>query len=399
VPAEPAASAPRPAQQAKPIVVPLARRPMRPDPSMPSARLPTLTAAEEILRIAAARGASTVYVVAGAGPMVRADGEISSIEVEPLTASDVERMIIELGGPTSRDAGGEWKADVAQVGRVRCLTFHDHRGPGLILQMISPQALSADQLGLTSEVQALCGQSDGLVVVTGPRGSGKSTLMSAFVDLINRTRSDHVITLESQIEFVHQSRRSFVSQREIRGDAAAIVAAIRSALREDPDVLLIEDLRSADVTTAALEAAESGRLVLGSLTAASTQAAVDKLIELYPGERKVLTQTSLATALRGVVSQVLVRRQRGGRMAAREVLLNTPPVAAFIQDGKTGQLPLAIESGRRHGMMPLNDSLAALVRDGTVHVTEAWRKALDKESLLAALKRVGIDTSFAERLA
>jgi twitching motility protein PilT len=237
------------------------------------------------------------------------------------------------------------------------------------------------------------------VLVTGPTGCGKSTTLCSLIDLINRTRSDHVITLESQIEFVHQSRRSFVSQREIRGDAGAIVAAIRMALREDPDVLLIEDLRSAEVTTAALEAAESGRLVLGSLTAASTVAAVDKLIELYPGERRVLTQTSLATALRGVVSQVLVRRQRGGRMAAREVLLNTPPVAALIQDGKTAQLPLAIESGRRHGMMPLNDSLAALVRDGTVHVTEAWRKALDKESLLAALKRVGIDTSFAERLA
>ena len=132
---------------------------------------------------------------------------------------------------------------------------------------------------------------------------------------------------------------------------------------------------------------------------ATTFAAIDKLIELYPAERRAQTQTSLATALRGVVSQVLVRRQRGGRMAAREVLLNTPAVAALIQDGKTAQLPLAIESGRRHGMMPLNDSLAALVRDGTVHVSEAYRKALEKESLLAALKREGIDTSFAERLA
>ena len=398
-PVEAPVPAPRPSQEAKPVVVPLARRPMRPDTMPAPSRLPTLTAAEEILRIAAARGASTVYVVAGAGPMVRADGEISSIDVEPLTASDVERMAIELAAPTSRDAGGEWMADVAEVGRVRCLTFHDHRGPGLILQMISPQALSADQLGLTPEVQALCGQSDGLVVVTGPRGSGKSTLMSAFVDLVNRTRSDHVITIESQIEFAHQSRRSFISQREIRGDASAVVAAIRAALREDPDVLLIEDLRSAEVTTAALEAAESGRLVLGSLTAATTFAAIDKLIELYPAERRAQTQTSLATALRGVVSQVLVRRQRGGRMAAREVLLNTPAVAALIQDGKTAQLPLAIESGRRHGMMPLNDSLAALVRDGTVHVSEAYRKALEKESLLGALKREGIDTSFAERLA
>jgi twitching motility protein PilT len=265
--------------------------------------------------------------------------------------------------------------------------------------MIPPRAISADQLGLPPEVQALCAQPDGLVLVTGARASGKSTLLSAFIDLINRTRSDHVISIESQINFAHESRKSFVSQREVRGDAEAAAAAVRSAFREDPDVLVIEDLRTAEIVSVALEAAESGRLVLASLSAPSTIAAIERLIELFSPERRAHAQTSLGGALRGVVAQVLLRKVKGGRIAAREVLLNTPAVSSLILEGRTFQLPVALDSGRRHGMVPLTDSLAALVREGTVHVAEAYRKALDQEALLAVLKRDGIDTSFAERLA
>jgi twitching motility protein PilT len=392
------------------VVVPLARQTIRSEVtvSAASARVEGFSVAE-LLRVAAARGASTVYVVAQSQPMVRADGEINVLDIgsgAPLAESDVNRLVLDLAPPSARDAwqrgaSAEWMCDVEDVGRVRwrCLTFREHRGPGLIFRMIPPRAISADQLGLTPEVQALCSQSEGLVLVAGPRASGKSTLMSAFVDLINRTRSDHVVTMESQISFVHESRRSFVSQREVRGDSEAVVAAVRAALREDPDVLLIEDLRSAEIAAVALEAADSGRLVFGSLPAPSTVAAVDRLLELFPSDRRPQTQSSLAGTLRGVVAQVLLRRSRGGRVAAREVLLNTPPVAALIEEGKVVQLPLAMESGRRHGMIPLNDALAGLVREGTVHVTEAYLKAFDKEGLLTALKREGVDTSFAERLA
>jgi twitching motility protein PilT len=336
--------------------------------------------------------------------MIRIDGEIGPLESEPmLTASDVERLVLELAPPRRRDAlqNGpvEWLCDVPEIGRVRCLTFRDHRGPGVLFRMIPPRAISADQLGLTPEVQALCQQSDGLVLVTGARASGKSTLLNSFVDLINRTRSDHVITIESQIGFVHESRKSFISQRETRGDAELAATYVRAALREDPDVIMIEDLKSADVVAAALEAAESGRLVLASVPAASTIAALERLIEVFPADRRTKARTMLAGALRGVIAQVLLRRVTGGRVPAREILLNTPAVAQIVLEGKMFQLPVALDSGRRHGMVPLTDSLAVHVRDGSVSVAEAYRKALDRAALVALLKREGFDTSFAERLA
>ena len=383
------------------VVLPLARSPIAAEPTI-EVRTSAGTPLARVLKIAAARGAATVYVVARSQPVIRVDGEISVLDGEPaLTAAEVERLVMDLAPARARDVApvGEWMADVPDVGRVRCVTFRDHRGPGVIFRMIPPKAISADQLGIPPEVQALCAQPDGLVLVTGARASGKSTLLSAFVDLINRTRSDHVITIESQIGFVHESRRSFVSQREVRGDAETAAAALRSAFREDPDVLVIEDLRTPEIVSAAFEAAESGRLVFGSVSAPSTIAALDRLIEMFPLDRRAQAQTSLAGALRGVVAQTLLRKVRGGRIAAREILLNTPAVASLILEGKTFQLPVALDSGRRHGMLPLADSLASLVRDGTVHAAEAYRKATDRDALLAALRRDGVDTSFAERLA
>jgi twitching motility protein PilT len=402
--AEPVAELPRPKPVDEPrqaVVLPLARSPIASEPIV-EVRTTAGTPLERVLKIAAARGAATVYIVARSQPVIRVDGEISVLDGEPaLTAAEVERLVMDLAPARARDVApaGEWMADVPDVGRVRCVTFRDHRGPGVIFRMIPPKAISADQLGIPPEVQALCAQPDGLVLVTGARASGKSTLLSAFVDLINRTRSDHVITIESQIGFVHESRRSFVSQREVRGAAETAAGAVRSAFREDPDVLVIEDLRTPEIVSAAFEAAESGRLVFGSVSAPSTIAALDRLIEMFPLDRRAQAQTSLAGALRGVVAQTLLRKVRGGRIAAREILLNTPAVASLILEGKTFQLPVALDSGRRHGMMPLADALAALVRDGTVHAAEAYRKATDRDALLAALRRDGVDTSFAERLA
>ena len=403
-PVQHAPAAPEISEERPAVVVPLARTPIKPEivsvPFTPSED----AALMHTLRVAAARGASTVYVVAQSKPMIRIDGEIGPLESEPtLTAADVDRLVMELAPPRRRDAlqNGpvEWLCDVPEIGRVRCLTFKDHRGPGVLFRMFPPRAISADQLALTPEVQALCQQSDGLVLVTGARASGKSTLLNAFVDLINRTRSDHLITIESQIGFVHESRRSFISQRETRGDAELAATFARAALREDPDVMMIEDLKSAEIVAAALEAAESGRLVLASVAASSTIGALERLIEVFPADRRAKARTSLATALRGVVAQVLLRRAKGGRIAAREILLNTPAVSQLVLEGKMFQLPVALDSGRRHGMVPLTDSLAAHVRDGTVHVAEAYRKALDRAALVALLKREGIDTSFAERLA
>jgi twitching motility protein PilT len=356
---------------------------------------------ERLLRVAAARGASALYLTTQARPAVRVDGDIRLLDGEPaLSSGDVEAAVLELAPEGARDKeSAEWIRDLDDVGRVRITTFRDYRGPGAILRMIQARPTSADQLGLVREIQALASEPEGLVIVTGPRASGKSTLVSAFVDLINRQRNDHLITLEGQIRFVHESRGSLVSQREVRGSAAEVVAEARAALRENPDVLVIEDLRSPDVLQAALDAAGSGLLVFASVTAASATAALERLVDLCPSEQRRTVRAALAEHLRGVVAQVLLRKAGGGRLAARELVLNTSAVAALIGDGQIAQLPRAIDSGRKVGMAPLNDALVAFVQSGAVDVREAYRKADDKPGFLALLRREGIDTSFVERLA
>jgi twitching motility protein PilT len=387
------------------VVLPLARNHIRGDQTARISLSSRVAGIDRLLRIAAARGASTLYLVSHARPAIRVDGEISVIDGEaPLSESEVESLILDIMPERNRqalrsDVGTEWICDAPDVGRVRCLSFRDHRGAGGIFRMIPARAISVEQLGLAREIQGLCAEPEGLVLVTGLRSSGRSTLISAFVDLINRTRSVHVVTLESEIKFVHESRGALVSQREVRGDNDELLMVVRSALRENPDVLVIEDLRSPEIVTVALEAAQSGHLVIGALTAHTATAAVDRIIDQTAPERRPKIQLALAEALRGIVAQVLLRKSGGGRVAAREVLLNTSAVATLIAEGKTSQLPMAIDSGRKHGMVPLNDALAAFVQSGTVDSREAYRLAFDRQGFLNLLKRQGIDTSFVERLA
>jgi twitching motility protein PilT len=379
------------------VVLPLTRQPKAEGGG--DARVPVATTLQRLLRLAATRGAGTVYVVANSAPLVRVDGEFSTLEGEPaLSAAFVERLLSEIApGARGESPSAEWLIDVPEIGRVRCVAFRDHRGPGVIFRIVPARAISADQLGLSAEVQALCSEADGLILVTGGRASGKSTLLTSFVDLINRTRSDHIITTESQIDFIHEHKRSFISQREVRGEDAT-VSAVRAACREEPDVLIVEDLHTQELAALALDAAESGRLVFASVPGVSTPSALERLIELFPAERREKIQASLAGTLRGIISQVLLRKLRGGRVAAREVLINTPAVAGLILEGKTFQLPAALENGRPAGMMSFAESLASLVREGTVHPAHAFRKAPNRDQFMTALRRSGIDTAIAERL-
>jgi twitching motility protein PilT len=387
------------------VVVTMSRPPLEAVFSSSSSAPVSAPSLDRLLRLAAARGASGLYLTASSQPVIRVDGEMQQLgDEESLTPADVEAFMLALAPEPSREAvrtgaTSEWFRDIPGIGRVRCLSFADHRGPGVVIRMLPARAISVEQLGLSKELQALCAQPEGLVLITGPRASGGSTLVAAFVDLVNRSRADHVVTIERQISFVHESRRSFVSQREVRGESDELAAAVRAALREDPDVLVIEQLRSAEVAAAAIEAAESGRLVFAGLRAPATVSALERLVEQFPAERRPHILTSLAASLRAVVGQVLLRKRGGGRVAARELLLNTPAAAALIAEGKLFQLPAALESGRKLGSVALNDALAALIRDGVVDAGEAWRKAYDREGLLTALKREGIDTSFVERLA
>jgi twitching motility protein PilT len=384
------------------VVLPLARNNARGDvPARPS--VPRQTGLDRLLRLASARGAEALYLFSQSRPSIRVDGEILAIEGEaPLTSQDVEGLMLEVMPERSDESlptGSEWISDVADVGRVRCLSFHDHRGPGGIFRLIPSRVVSADQLGLSREIQALCSEPEGLILVTGPRASGKSTLLAALVDVINRTRGDYVITLETRVKVLHDSRSGLVSQREVRGSTDDLLAAFRGALRESPDVLVIEELRSPELVAEAIEAAAAGHLVICGLPAHSAPEAVERLLDLCPPERRPQLQVLAAETLRGVVTQVLLRKSGGGRVAARELLLGTPSVAGLIGEGKIAQLSLALDNGRRHGMVPLTDALVAFVQSGAVDVREAWRRASDRASLLKQLKREGIDTSFTERLA
>ena len=385
------------------VVLPLSRTGVRPEP--PTRPLtPRTGGLQRLLRTASARGAEALYLFSNARPSIRVDGEIITLEGEgTLGSQDVEALVLEVL-PDRLEAGGliterEWICEIKDVGRVRCLAFGDHRGPGGIFRMIPARAISAEQLGLSREIQGLCAEPEGLVLVTGPRASGKSTLLAAFVDLISRTRSDYVITVESRVRVVHDNRMGIVSQREVRGGAHEWLATIRGALRENPDVLVVEDLRAPEVAAEAIEAAASGYLVIAGIPAHSAPEAVTRLIEQALPERRSSIQAALAETLRGVVTQVLLRKSAGGRIAARELLLGTPSVSSLIAEGKLAQLPLALDSGRRHGMVPLTDALVAFIQSGVIDVREAWRKSSNRAGLLKQLKREGIDTTVIERLA
>jgi len=385
------------------VVLPLTRTPVKADVPPPLAEA-ALSGLDRLLRLAAARGASTLYLVSGARPSIRIDGEVRTLDGAPvLEPNAVEALLLTLMPERSAEAlrsgaASEWMSEFDDLGRVRCLSFRDYRGPGGVFRIMPQRAVTTEQLGLSREIQALATETDGLLVVTGPRLSGKRTLMSAFVDHINRTRHVHLITIERDINIVHERLGSMVSQREVHGDGH-MADAVRSALREDPDVLVLEDVRSSELVELALDAAAAGRLVICGFPARSAAAALDGIIDLSPPEARRRVQLLLAQNLRGVVAQVLLKKTGGGRLAARELLLNTSAVAGLLAEGKTSQLPLAIEGGRKHGMVPLNDALGGFAQCGAVDVREAYRCSADLPGLIALLQRQGVDVSQVERLA
>jgi twitching motility protein PilT len=398
-PAPPPRLAPPPA-----VVLPMSRSPIRNDQPQAGGG-DTFAGLERLLRTAAARGASTLYLSSDARPSVRVDGDLQSLDGEPVhTAADVISLLLSLMPDRSHEAlrtgaTTEWICDIEEIGRVRCMSFSDYRGPGGVFRLMPVRTISADQLGLSREIQLLAAEPEGLVLIAGSRSSGKRALISSLIDLVNRTRRDHIITIEREVNIVHDRGNSFISQREVRGTDDDVLAAARAALREDPDVLVLDQIRSGLLMNVALEAAASGHLVVGGFSAHNVTESIDRILGLYAPEYARQVQLALADNLRGVVAQVLLPKIGGGRVAAREVLLNTPPVASVIAEGKTSQLPMAIESGRRAGMVPFNDALVAYVQSGIVDLRDAYRYVTDRPAFLALLKRQGVDTSDLERFA
>jgi twitching motility protein PilT len=354
---------------------------------------------ERLLRAAAERGAEALYLSSGQRPTIRVDGEIAHLQQEPeLGPGDVEGLTAEARSDPGPFTAGEWSRDVSGVGRVRCTAFVDRRGPGAVLELVRSKAPSVEDLGLSPEVRALASAPDGLVLISGPRDSGKSMLLHAFVDLIARTRGGRVVTLETRPGAEHVGgKKTIVSQREF-ANGSELAVGLRAALRERPDVLVVGELLAPAAVADVIEAAAQGHLIIAGVPAPSTADALTTVLDLIPDARRPGLQKLLARTLRGVVAQVLVRKNGGGRIAAREVLLGTTAVTSLIGDGEMAKLPTAIEGGRRQGMVPLNDALLAFVQSGAVEAREAWRRTNDRAGLLARLKREGIDTSFAGRL-
>ena len=375
------------------VVMPLTRTVRIEVPQHAQAATRTTTGIDRLLRIAVARGASSLFLTSESRPWIRVEGDLRHLDSEPpLSRADVESAILEIVPESGQEKIGrgeatEWIAEFDGVGRIRCTTFVDHRGPGVLLRMIATRAATAEQLSLAREVQAFATESQGIVLVAGPRASGKSTLTSALVDIVNRQRAEYVITLERQIRLVHDHKLALVSQREIRGGAEEAMVAARAALRENPDALVVDDLVSPQMVPLLLTAASDGLLIFVSITAPSTTDAVQRFVELAPPEMRKAVQNAMAESFRGAVAQVLLKKAGGGLATAREVLLATAPVTRVISEGQFGQLPLTLESGRKHGMASFNDALVDYVRTGTVDVREAFRKAPDRDRLLESLKR------------
>ncbi len=356
---------------------------------------------ETLLRILISRKASDLHLRAGSPPMLRASGEISSIPNEPiLTSDDIDAMLATVMLDHNREEFKElndtdFAHEIAGVARFRGNALRDRKGTGAVFRAIPAAVVTVEQMGLSQEVQRLCHLTKGLVLVTGPTGSGKSTTLCALIDLINRTRTDHVITIEDPIEFVHESKKCLITQRHVGVHTSSFRHALRAALREDPDIVLVGELRDLETVSMAIETAETGHLVFGTVHTSTAVSTVDRVIDQFPPDRQAQIRVMLSESLKGVISQVLCKKIGGGRVAAREIMLSTPSVSNLIREGKTFQLPSVLQTSRRLGMVTMNDALIELVDSGQVEPQEAYLKATDKVGVIHMLKQRGKDISFA----
>jgi twitching motility protein PilT len=356
---------------------------------------------DRLLRILSESGASDLHLRTGEPPIMRRDGDLARLEEPPVTSAGVQSMLASIMPVKdytefTENGDADFAYEIPGLARFRGNAALDHKGPMAVFRVIPSAIQTADQLGLSREVQALCSLNKGLVLVTGPTGSGKSTTLAALVDLVNRTRSNHLITIEDPIEFVHQSKKCLVTQRQVSVHTKSFRQALRAALREDPDIILVGEMRDLETVSIAIETAETGHLVFGTLHTTTAASTIDRVIDQFPVDRQAQVRVMLSESLRGVVSQVLCRKKGGGRVAAREVLLSIPAVSNLIREGKTFQIPSIMQTNRKSGMVTLNDALLELVDTGQIEAKEAYLKSVEKTSLIASLKAKRHDVSFLE---
>ncbi len=364
--------------------------------SRPALGLSTEPPIDRLFRRLVSEGASDLHLSSNEVPMIRKDGDMKRLDGEAsLDAAQLLAMVEPIIPETNRtqfdqESDTDFAYAIEGLARFRANLFRDRHGIGAVFRTIPATIISAEKLGLSTAITDLCGLHKGLVLVTGPTGSGKSTTLCAMVDLINRTRAGHIITIEDPIEFVHQNKMCLINQREIGPHTRSFKRALRAALREDPDVVLVGEMRDLETIAIAIETAETGHLVFGTLHTTTAYSTIDRIIDQYPPDQQEQIRVMLSESLKGVVSQTLCKKIGGGRVAALEVLLVNPAVSNLIREGKTFQIPSIMQTSKNVGMRLLNEALTELVASKLVAAEEAIAKAVDKTGLVMALKSRGL---------
>jgi twitching motility protein PilT len=355
-------------------------REARADRSFPGRTLTVPCDIPALLAQAAREGASDLHLSTGMPPLLRVRGSMVRLQMPPLTAADAmagiaailhPEQIKELEERLDLDCGLEMPG----VSRVRANFFMQQRGPGAVFRLIPSKIKTLDELGMPPVLKELAMKERGLVVVTGPTGSGKSTTLAAMVDHINENRDSHIITIEDPIEFVHASKRCLVNQREVGSHTGSFAVALRAALREDPDIILVGELRDLETTALAITAAETGHLVLATLHTNSAHQTIDRIIDIFPGEQQSQVRTMLSESLEGIIAQTLLPDRDGGRVAALEILVAVPALRNLIREDKMQQIPSLIQTGAQYGMQTLDQSLLELVEKRKITGKDAVRRS------------------------
>ena len=325
----------------------------------------------ELLAFSAKQGASDLHLSAGLPPMIRVDGDVRRINLPPLEHQEVHSLIYEIMNDKQRKDYEEFletdfSFEVPGVARFRVNAFNHNRGSGAVFRTIPTKVLSMEDLSLGQVFKDISMVPRGLVLVTGPTGSGKSTTMAAMIDFINDNRYDHILTIEDPIEFVHESKKCLINQREVHRDTHGFSEALRSALREDPDIILVGELRDLETIRLALTAAETGHLVFGTLHTTSASKTMDRVVDVFPAEEKSMIRSMLSESLEAVISQTLLKRVNGGRVAAHEIMIGTPAIRNLIREGKVAQMYSAIQTGGALGMQTLDQCLAEMVQKNVI---------------------------------
>jgi twitching motility protein PilT len=359
-------------------------------------------ALDALLRTMVEKGASDLHLRVTEPPILRHHGEMARMEgQQPLTDLQLSNMMKSIMPERNRvefkeNNDSDYAYEIKGVARFRANAARDRNGAVAVFRQIPAQVVTVEQMKVTEEVQRLCFLTKGLVLVTGPTGSGKSTTLCALIDLVNRARSDHVITIEDPIEFVHPNKSCIITQRQVGVHTKSFKSALRAALREDPDIILVGEMRDLETVSIAIETAETGHLVFGTLHTTTAAGTVDRIIDQFPADRQEQIRVMLAESLKAVISQTLCKKIGGGRVAAREILLTMPSITNLIREGKTYQINSVLQTSKRLGMVTLNDALIAYVDSGEVEPKEAYMKAVEKPGFVAMLKARNLDVSFAE---